>query len=162
MKFYYVDSCIYLNLWKKEVDGYGNKLWEFAKNFFEKIESENLTIYYSGYLLKELMFVFDENKFIDKLELFNFSPNFRRANLTKEGYEIAKRIKRENREISFYDIIHMLLAKQTNSILITRDNILIKLAKKYQTNSILITRDNILIKLAKKYQIIVKKPEEIL
>lgn len=140
MKSYYVDTCIYLNLWKKEVDVYGNKLWEFAKNFFEKIESENSIIYYSGYLLKELMFVFDENKFIDKLELFNFSPNFRRVNLTKEAYETAKRIKKENKEISFYDIIHMLLAKQTNSILITRDKALIKLAKEYQ--------------------IIVKRPEE--
>ena len=140
MKSFYIDTCIYLNLWKKEVDGYGNKLWEFAKNFFEKIEGENSIIYYSGYLLKELMFVFDENKFIDKLELFNFSPNFKRVNLIKEEYEIVKRIKKENREISFYDIIHMLLAKQTNSILITRDNALIKLAKKHQ--------------------IIVKKPEE--
>ncbi len=140
MESYYVDSCIYLNLWKKEVDVYENKLWEFAKEFFEKVENEDSIIYYSGYLLKELMFVFDENKFIDKLELFNFSPNFRRVNLTKEEYEIAKRIKKENREISFYDIIHMLLAKQTNSILITRDSSLIRLAKEYQ--------------------IIVKKPEE--
>jgi len=131
METYYVDTCIYLNLWKKEVDGNGNKLWEFAKNFFEKIENENSMIYYSGYLLKELMFVFDENKFIDKLELFNFSPNFRRVNLTKEEYEIAKRIKKENREISFYDIIHMLLAKKTNSVLITRDKKLIEISKTY-------------------------------
>ncbi|MDP3026089.1 MAG: PIN domain-containing protein [Nanoarchaeota archaeon] len=140
MKSYYADSCIYLNLWKKEVDEYGNKLWEFAKDFFEKAESEEAIIYYSGYLLKELMFVFDENKFIDKLELFNFSPNFKRVNLKKEEYELAKKIKKENIEISFYDIIHMLLAKQTNSVLITRDNLLINLAKEYQ--------------------VMVKKPEE--
>ena len=73
------------------------------------------------------MFYIDENKFIDKLELFNFSPNFRRVNLTKEEYEIAKRIKKENRELSFYDIIHMLLAKKTNSVLITRDKKIIEI-----------------------------------
>jgi len=78
-------------------------------------------------------FVFaDEDKFIDKLELFNFSPNFKRVNLKKEEYELARKIKKENPGTSFYDIIHMLLAKQTNSILITRDNLLINLAKEYE------------------------------
>jgi len=54
---YYVDSCIYLNLWKKEVDKQGNLLWKFAEEFFEKLEDEETVIYYSGYLLKELSFV---------------------------------------------------------------------------------------------------------
>lgn len=131
MNSYYVDTCIYLNLWKKEVDEDGHNLWEFAKDFFEKADDENSIIYYSGYLLKELMFVLDEDMFINKLELFNFSPNFRRINLTKEEYETAKKIKKEHKGISFYDIIHMLLAKKTDSVLITRDNLLINLAKKY-------------------------------
>jgi len=82
-------------------------------------------------LLKELLFVFDENQFIDKLGMFNYSPNFKRVDLTAEEYEEAKRIKRENSEISLYDIIYMLLAKQTNSILITRDKLLIQLSEKY-------------------------------
>ena len=142
MKSYYVDSCVYLNLWKKEVDESGNLLWKSALDFFKKVEEENSTIYYSGYLLKELMFVLDEKEFIDKLELFNYSSNFKRVSLTKEEYEIAKKTKKENDEISLYDIIHMLLAKQTNSILITRDKLLIDLAKEHSIN--------------------VKKPEEIL
>ena len=131
MKSYYVDTCIYLNLWKKEIDENGNKLWELAKSFFEKVENEDSIIYYSGYLLKELMFVFDEKQFVDRLELFNFSPNFKRINLTKEEYEIAKKIKKENLEISLYDIIYMLLAKKTDSVLITRDRLLIQLSRDY-------------------------------
>lgn len=141
MKSYYVDSCIYLNLWQKESDD-KNPLWKFAREFFEKVENENSTIYYSGFLLKELLFVFDEKHFIDKLELFNYSPNFKRVSLTKQGYEEARKIKRENIEISLYDIIHMLLAKQTDSILVTRDKLLIQLSEKYS--------------------VISKKPEEIL
>jgi predicted nucleic acid-binding protein len=142
MVSYYVDSCVYLNLWRKEVDEYGNLLWKFAKEFFEKTEDENSIIYYSGYLLKELMFTFDEKQFIEKLELFNYSPNFKRITLTKEEYNLAKKIKRENFEASFYDIIHMLLAKQNNSILMTRDRLLMQLAKEYS--------------------VIAKRPEEIL
>jgi len=142
MKSYYVDSCIYLNLWQKEVSGDRKELWKYAKEFFEKVDDKNLIIYYSGYLLKELMFIFDEKQFIDKLELFNYSPNFERITLTKEEYNLAREIKKENKDISFYDIIHMLLAKQTNSILVTRDKSLINLAKEYS--------------------VVAKKPEDIL
>ena len=35
----YVDTCIYLNLWQKEVEKKtGMKLWKLAQRFFEKIE----------------------------------------------------------------------------------------------------------------------------
>lgn len=131
MKTYYVDTCIYLNLWKKEVDRNGNKLWEFAKDFFEKIENENSMIYYSGFLLKELIFLLSTEEYLQKRELFDSSPNFKKAVLSKEEYELAGKISRENNEISFYDVLHMLLAKKTNSILVTRDKILSKLAKDY-------------------------------
>lgn len=143
MKCYYVDSCIYLNLWKKEVDESGTLLWKFAKEFLEKAEYENSIIYYSGYLLKEIMFAFDEKQFIDKLELFNYSPGFKRINLTKEEYEEAQRLKNAiTSDISFFDILHALFAKKTGSILITRDELLIEFAKSINVEA--------------------KKPEEIL
>jgi len=129
MKNYYVDSCIYLNLWKKEVDDSGALLWKYAEEFFEKVENENSIIYYSGYLLKELLFTSDENKFIEKLELFNYSSNYQRIDLTKEEFEYAKKLKDANFELSFFDIIHALLASKTNSILITRDKGLLEFAK---------------------------------
>lgn len=75
------------------------------------------------------MFVFNEQEFVNKLELFHYSPNFKRINLTKEEYETAKRIKKSNSEISLYDILHLLLTKKTDSTLITRDRLLINLAK---------------------------------
>ncbi len=130
MKSYYVDSCIYLNLWKKEIDNQ-NPLWKFAKEFFDKVENENSIIYYSGFLLKELMFILTTEEYLDKRELFESSPNFKKVTLSKEELNLASKIKTKSNEISFYDIIHMLLAKQTNSILITRDKLLMQLAKKH-------------------------------
>jgi len=141
MKQYYVDTCIYLNLWKKEVDDSGNKLWESAKYFFEKAENEDSIIYYSGFLLKELMFLLSTDEYLNKRELFDSSPNFKKVIFTKEEYSLADKIKKRNEQLSFYDIIHMLLAKKTNSILVTRDKLLISLAKDYQ--------------------VIAKKPEEL-
>lgn len=142
MSNYYVDSCIYLNLWKKEVDESGNILWKSAKDFFEKIENENSIIYYSGFLLKELMFILNNEDYLNKRELFDNSPNFKKVILSQEEYDLARKIKNYNLDISLYDIIHMLLAKKTSSILITRDKSLMRIAKKYSIR--------------------VKKPEEIL
>jgi len=132
-KRYYIDTCIYLNLWQKEVDEKtGALLWKFAKDFLEKAETENLTVYYSGYLLKELSFVLEKDIFNKKLQMFNFSPNFKRINLSISEYNSARRIEKEsNYEVSFYDIIHMLLTKKTKSLLITRDNKLIDISRKY-------------------------------
>lgn len=143
-KRFYVDSCIYLNLWQKEGnENLGKPYWEIAKEFFEKVETENSIVYYSGYLLKELSFVLEKGLFNKKLQMFNFSPNFKRINLSITEYNLARKIEKEtNYEISFYDIIHMLLAKKTKSLFITRDNKLIDISKKYN--------------------IIAKRPEELL
>ena len=132
MKSYYADSCIYLNLWKKEVDEYGNKLWEFAKDFFEKAESEEAIIYYSGFLLKEFLFLLSTEEYLQKRELFDSSPNFKKVMLSKEEYESAGKISKANRQLSFYDVIHMLLAKKTSSILVTRDKLLIPNFSKFK------------------------------
>lgn len=130
---FYVDSCIYLNLWQKEVESFVKKpLWKIAKNFFEKIEKQNLTIYYSGFLLKELKFILTEEEFKKKKKLFESSPNFKRIFLSEKEFNLAQKIEKKlNYEISFYDILHMLLAKKTNYILITRDKKLLKYSKKY-------------------------------
>jgi hypothetical protein len=57
---YYVDSCVYLNLWQREISDTGIPFWRIAKDFFEKLEDEKEVIYYSGYLLKELMFLLNK------------------------------------------------------------------------------------------------------
>ena len=131
MPNYYIDSCIYLNLWQKEKNKFGKPLWKLTKNFLEKIEKENSTIYYSGFLLKELSFILTEQEFNRKRQTFKSTPNFKKLKLTQEEYELAQKINIKN-NIGFYDTIHLLLTKKSKSILITRDKKLLKLAKKYK------------------------------
>ena len=140
-KSYYIDSCIYLNLWQKERSGAGKPLWKITKDFLGKIEEDNTIIYYSGFLLKELSYILTKNEFIKKRLMFKSTPNFKKLKLTSNEYELAKNIDAKNK-IGFYDTIHLLLTKKSNSILITRDKKLLKLAKKYKITA--------------------KKPEEIL
>jgi predicted nucleic acid-binding protein len=130
---YYIDSCIYLNLWRKENSDYFKKpFWLFAKRLFEKLEYQNSVIYYSGFILKELSFILTQEEFSQKRILFENSPNFKKVLLSEEELNEARDIEdKTRREISFYDIIHMILARKTNSILITRDKKLLKIAKRY-------------------------------
>jgi len=130
---FYVDTCIYLNLWQKEGnERVGIPYWKLAKDFFEKLDNENTATYYSGFLLKELKFILKEEEFSKKRILFNSSPNFKKISLSYDEFVRARRIESKlNFEISFYDIIHLLLAKKTSSILVTRDKKLLETAKKY-------------------------------
>ena len=129
MKSYYVDSCIYLNLWQKETTNAGEELWKYAKEFFEKVDNETSIVYYSGFLLKELMFILTTEEYLQKTELFEASKNFKKVLLSSGEFKLATEIKKQNPEISLQDIIHILLAKKTSSILITRDRLLLQLAK---------------------------------
>ena len=75
-KPFYVDSCIWLNLWKKEGDATkGVPYWKIAKDFIERvIFSEHEEIIYSGFILKELKYKLDENTFNEKLLFFQNEP----------------------------------------------------------------------------------------
>lgn len=141
-KSYYVDTCVYLNIWQKEVVN-GVELWKLSKEFFDKIEEREDTIYYSGFILKEIMYLLSENEFKKKREMFGSNPRFIKEILTSEEYEEARKIEiKIKNEISFYDIIHILLARKTKSILITRDKKIIETSKSLDVEA--------------------KKPEEIL
>jgi len=68
----------------------------------------------------------------NKKALFDNMPNFKKVVLEKYEFDEARKIENEaNFEVSFYDIIHMILARKTNSVLITRGKRLMKIAKKY-------------------------------
>ncbi|MCK5026246.1 MAG: PIN domain-containing protein, partial [Nanoarchaeota archaeon] len=94
--------------------------------------NDDSTIYYSGFLLKELKFILSDQEFNKKHQLFRQSPNFERIFISDNEYDQARNIEYElNYGISFFDIIHMLLAKKSDSVLITRDKKLLNTAGKY-------------------------------
>ena len=129
MQSYYVDTCIYINLWKKEVDETGKPLWLLAKKFFEFADQNNLKIFYSGFILKEFLFLLSAEEYLNKREFIEYNPLFEKTILTKEEYKEATKLKNKlNTDCSLYDLIHLRLTKKTNSILITQDRELLELA----------------------------------
>jgi predicted nucleic acid-binding protein len=132
MQNFYVDTCIYLNLWKKERGFiFEEPLWGIAKKFFDYVSRQNHIIYYSGFILKELLNKLSTEEYLKKREIFEEENIFKKVMLTKEEYHRAITIKNSIKtKCSLLDIIHVMLAKKTNSVLITQDKELLKLSNK--------------------------------
>ena len=125
-KTYYVDSCIWLNLFKKEGDASkGVPYWKLAKDFLEK--SNKLII--STIVLKELSFKVEN---IDKtMKFFKDSEFIEIIKTRSEDYDLARKFEDEEEyKISFYDYLHVAIAKRLNIPLITRDRDLMDFARK--------------------------------
>jgi len=117
-KTYYVDSCIWLNLFKKEGDPTkGVPYWKLAKDFLEAEHG----IIVSTIVLKELSFQVAD-KFDYVMKFFKHSDSIRIIKTTNDDYELARKYENEEQfVISFYDYLHVAIAKRLKIPLITRD-----------------------------------------
>ncbi len=134
-KSYYIDSCIWLNLFKKEGSPEeGIPYWKIAKDFIEKVMfSEDEEIVYSGLILKEIKYKLGTRSLFRGKELFlKEERKFRFVKVIKEDYIFARKLESSlSYELSFYDCLHLVICKRLGLTLITRDNNLIKIARKY-------------------------------
>jgi len=115
-----------LNLFKKEGDASkGVPYWKLAKDFLEK--SNKLII--STIVLKELSFKVEN---IDKtMKFFKDSEFIEIIKTRSEDYDLARKFEDEEEyKISFYDYLHVAIAKRLNIPLITRDRDLMDFARK--------------------------------
>ncbi len=144
-RLYYVDTCIWLNLFKKEGDeSKGIPYWKLAEDFISKVLfSEDMEIFYSDIILRELQIKLDEDYYKAKREFLEEESKFKKVEVLLEDKNEARKLESKyDFEISFYDLIHLVIAKRLNLILVTRDSLLID-----------ISREN---------DVDVKKPEELL
>lgn len=133
-KRYYLDSCIWLNLFKKEGDPTkGVPYWKLAEDFIKKVMFSEHEIVYSGLVLKELKHKLNDDKlFKERHEFLKSEPKFSFVTVTDEDYTFARKLESEfNFEISFFDCLHTTICKRINAILVTRDKVLIEAARKY-------------------------------
>jgi len=125
---YYIDTCIWLNLFKKEGDSTkGIPYWKIAKDFLEK----NNQLIVSTITLKELQYVLGEN-FKEVKKFFKDLDFIKIISTTQEDYDLARKFEDEEKsKISFYDYLHVAIVKRLNLPLITRDKDLMKFARKH-------------------------------
>lgn len=134
-KSFYVDTCIWLNLFKKEGDPIkGIPYWKIAKDFIDRVMfSDDKEILYSGFILRELQLILNNDKlYKEKRTFLREEPKFKFIKCITEDKVLARKLESESGfEISFYDCLHMAICKRTNSVLVTRDYDLMDFAKDY-------------------------------
>lgn len=124
---YYIDTCIWLNLFKKE-EGYDSSmpLWKVAEDFVRQMILDGEKIFYSSVVLRELQIKLN-NKYYEEKRIF--LKSFIEVNILQEDKINARKLESAyNFEINFYDLIHMLVCKRLNLILVTRDRQLLIIA----------------------------------
>ncbi|MGM5484106.1 MAG: type II toxin-antitoxin system VapC family toxin [Nanobdellota archaeon] len=136
-KLFFVDTCIWLNLFKREGDSSkGKPYFKISEDFLEKVMfSKELEIYYSGLILKEIKYILEDDL------LFEDKKNFMRkefffAKASSSDYILGRKIESElNYELSFFDSMHIAMAFRLKCTLVTRDKDLLKLSKNYVKSS---------------------------
>ncbi|VVB81185.1 tRNA(fMet)-specific endonuclease VapC [uncultured archaeon] len=124
MARYYIDTSIWLNLFKKEGDSSkGVPYWQIAKEFIEQVMfSDDDEIIYSDIVLREIKLKLGEYEYIKVVDFFFKEPKCVKVDLAADDKIIARQLESQYQfEISFYDLVHMVLCKRSDCILITRD-----------------------------------------
>lgn len=130
MKKFYIDSCVWMNLFKREESADKKKsYWRIAEDFLKKCAAQEDGVYCSDVIIRELQIKLSKNAFDDAKELLSDCD---RIEPTNEDIALARKIESElDFEISFYDILHILLAKNIGATLITRDKKMSEIAEIY-------------------------------
>ena len=132
MKFY-VDTCIWLNLFKKEENfSKGQPYWKIAEEFIKKVIFSEHEIVYSGFVLKEIKHRLNYELFKEVHKLLKKEPKFCFVKALEEDYLFARKLELAfNFEIGFFDCQHIAICKRLGCILVTRDNKLIACARRH-------------------------------
>lgn len=102
-----------------------------CQSVFERVMfSKSDEIVYSGIVLRELQIRLEENAYQERRRWLEEEPKFIRVDISNDDKAIARKLEsRYNFEISFYDLLHTVLAKQLGAALVTRDEQLLKVAR---------------------------------
>jgi len=135
VNYYYLDACIWLNLFKKEGDpSKGKPYWEIAEEFVNKIySSKDMDIAYSSFVLREIELILnDEGLFNEKKALIIKESKSISIIPEKTETSFARKLESESEyNLSFYDCMHVAICRRHGFILVTRDKKLLEFAKRY-------------------------------
>jgi len=115
---YYVDTSIWMDL-VEDRKGYNNEpLGEYALKLFALIKAKKHKMIISDLLIREL----ESNYSIEEINgmMLPFQKIMEKVFVTKEQRDKAKKIA-EERNLPPGDVLHAIIAKDNNYIMITRD-----------------------------------------
>ena len=119
-KSFYVDSCIWRDHYENRRGQKGRPLGEYATNLFMKIIENQDTILFSDLIVKELKIAFDNKDVEDMLRIISLLKILKRVEIRQEDQIEAKKIANE-RGLPSGDVLHAILARNNNAILVSQD-----------------------------------------
>ena len=131
-EYYYLDTCVWLNLFKNEKSADGHVDYhKIVQDFLDTImKYEDSQIIISSPILKEL-----KHKSGDKFDMINEFLNKEDVlliNSLDSDYGFARKIESDSHyQISFFDCLHIAFSKRFDAILVTRDRKLIEIGRRY-------------------------------
>ena len=122
---YYVETSIWLNVINNEGDASKGTTWcEIGRNFLKKKKK----VFYSGVVLRELQLNLDSVMY--KQIRQELSKTFVRVDATLDDRAYARKLESFYcYAISFYDLVHLAIAKRIDAVLVSRDRQLLEIAK---------------------------------
>ncbi len=118
MKKYYIDTAIWIDLYEDRFGYNKEPLGDYAWKLFSLIKAKNDIIVVSDFLIREL----EMNYSLEEINgmIKPFENILEKVFLNKEQKDEAKKIA-EERNIPPGDVIHAIIARDNDFILITRD-----------------------------------------
>ena len=136
---YYFDTCIWRDFYESRFGTGGRNLGSAAAKLFMYVIKNKITLSYSEFIIRELKRDYSSDEIQLMLNFLFISKILVNVEVTKKDYFESKKISDEL-DIPPGDALHALIAKKSNSILVSQDNHMQKL----------------------KHLVEVKKPEEII
>jgi len=115
---YYLDTCIWRDYFENRSDKF-RPLGEWALELIKKVINENDLFVISDHVLKEFENIYSENelkRFFDIIPEKLIIKVVMNKKQVKETLELMKKF-----NVPFGDALHAILARDNNSILVTRD-----------------------------------------
>jgi len=113
--YFYFDTSIWIDIYDKRGEN-----GEFAKKLLEKLISEDDVILYSDVVIVELKGLGFSDYEINQMMSIAKPDNLQRIHSTKTQLQEAKRIAAQ-RDIPLRDVLHAILARDHEALMITRD-----------------------------------------
>jgi predicted nucleic acid-binding protein len=117
---YYFDTCIWRDHYENRFGPKGRPLGSYASKLFMQIMINEDIILFSDLLVKELKIAFDQKDVEEMLNILSMMNILRRIDISSEERSEAKKLS-SDREVSFGDALHAVLARNNNAILVTQN-----------------------------------------
>jgi len=117
---FYLDSAIWRDYYENRSDKF-RPLGEWALIFLNNALENKDYILYSDFVIKELKIKYSEEEINNIFEIISKRNLLLKINISKSQIKEAVKLSKE-RKVAFGDALHVILSRDNNAIMVTRDN----------------------------------------